>query len=219
MFFFNINPKLCRLDIRLFSSQIRKVTEQFEEVAQLKTIIDKNKNILRKSGTGLWESVIGLEVHAQINAESKLFSSAPHNFNSPVNTNVSYFDASIPGTLPVLNRRCVEAGILTSLALGASVNNTSYFDRKHYFYADLPAGYQITQQRVPLAVGGFLDFPVIDLDKLIGKGSYYGSSGIVQVQLEQDSGKSLHDVEGRRSLVDLNRYIGAVGKVVGHFCD
>jgi len=205
MFFFNINPKLCRLDIRLFSSQIRKVTEQFEEVAQLKTIIDKNKNILRKSGTGLWESVIGLEVHAQINAESKLFSSAPHNFNSPVNTNVSYFDASIPGTLPVLNRRCVEAGILTSLALGASVNNTSYFDRKHYFYADLPAGYQITQQRVPLAVGGFLDFPVIDLDKLIGKGSYYGSSGIVQVQLEQDSGKSLHDVEGRRSLVDLNR--------------
>eukprot|EP00092_Neocalanus_flemingeri_P027571 GFUD01029912.1.p1 GENE.GFUD01029912.1~~GFUD01029912.1.p1 ORF type:complete len:553 (+),score=205.74 GFUD01029912.1:39-1697(+) len=204
MFTLNFNQKLFRLDQRLFSSQIAsKLAQNVEEVAQLKTLVDKNKQILRQTSTGLWESVIGLEVHAQINAKSKLFSSAPHEFNSPVNSNVSYFDASIPGTLPVLNRRCVEAGILTSLALGSRLNMTSFFDRKHYFYSDLPAGYQITQQRTPLAVGGTLCFPV--LDSGLSRDAYQGSSSIVQLQLEQDSGKSLHDEEGGRSLVDLNR--------------
>ena len=95
--------------------------------------------------------MIGLEVHAQINCQSKLFSSAPHKFNSPVNTNVSYFDASVPGTLPVLNRRCVEAAVETALALQSDINLTSYFVRKQLFYPDLLAGYQITQQRLPLA--------------------------------------------------------------------
>ena len=97
----------------------------------------------------------------------------------------------------------MEAGILTSLALGCHLNMTSFFDRKHYFYSDLPAGYQITQQRTPLAVGGSLCFPVLDTS--LGKDAYQGRSGIEQLQLEQDSGKSLHDVEGGRSLVDLNR--------------
>ena len=147
--------------------------------------------------------MIGLEVHAQINAKTKMFSSAPHQYNSPVNSNVSYFDASIPGTLPVLNRRCVEAGVLTSMALGCDLNMTSFFDRKHYFYADLPTGYQITQQRTPLAVGGSLTFPVLNAD--LAKEGYHWRSGIVQLQLEQDSGKSLHDDEEGRSLVDLNR--------------
>jgi len=204
MLLFNFNSKVLRLDKRLFCTQISsKLSHTDEEIADIKTVVDKKGKILRKSSSGVWESVIGLEVHAQINAKTKLFSSAPHEYNSPVNSNVSYFDASIPGTLPVLNRRCVEAGVLTSLALGSNINMTSFFDRKHYFYADLPAGYQITQQRTPLAQGGSLTFTVLDPD--LGKEGYQGNSGIVQLQLEQDSGKSLHDPEGGRSLIDLNR--------------
>jgi len=203
MFLLNLKGSVFRVDKKLFCTQIASNLARDDEVADLKTFVDKNKNILRKSTSGVWESVIGLEVHAQINAKSKMFSSAPREFNSPVNTNVSYFDASIPGTLPVLNRRCVEAGVLTSMALGCSINMTSFFDRKHYFYSDLPAGYQITQQRRPLAEGGALVFPV--LDHVLGKQGYYGHSGIVQLQLEQDSGKSLHDKEEGRSFVDLNR--------------
>ena len=145
--------------------------------------------------------MIGLEVHAQINCESKLFSSAPHKFNSAVNTNVSYFDASVPGTLPVLNRRCVEAAVETALALQSDISLTSYFDRKHYFYSDLPAGYQITQQRLPLARGGQLQFPLLETELPGGPGQRV--SKVEQLQLEQDSGKSLHDED--RSLVDLNR--------------
>ena len=120
-----------------------------------------------------------------------MFSSAPTSFNAPVNSNVSFFDAAIPGTLPVLNRRCVEAGVLTSLALGLRLNHVSYFDRKHYFYADLPAGYQITQQRLPLASDGSLDFVVYN--PAVNKTPYQMKSAIKQLQLEQDSGKSLHD--------------------------
>ena len=133
----------------------------------------------------------------------QIFSSSPHEFNSPVNTNVSYFDASIPGTLPVLNKRCVEAGVSTALALGCSLNMVSYFDRKHYFYADLPAGYQITQQRRPLAVGGRVQYPVLAPD--LSKNLYSRSCEVIQLQLEQDSAKSLHDPDCGRSLVDLNR--------------
>ena len=136
-----------------------------------------------------------------------MFSSAPTGFNAPVNSNVSFFDAAIPGTLPALNRRCVEAGVLTSLALGLRLNHVSYFDRKHYFYADLPAGYQITQQRQALAVDGKFSFPVEEKE-ILGNNSKKISlkeSSIVQLQLEQDSGKSLHDIEGGKSLIDLNR--------------
>lgn len=91
-----------------------------------------------KTFSNKWESVVGLEVHAQINSVSKLFSGASTKFSSPVNTNVSLFDSAIPGTLPVLNRRCVEAGVLTALSLNCYVNPVSSFDRKHYFYADMP---------------------------------------------------------------------------------
>ncbi|CAG9822146.1 unnamed protein product [Phaedon cochleariae] len=148
-----------------------------------------------------WQSVIGLEVHAQINSKSKLFSGADTSFSSPVNDNVSLFDCSIPGTLPVLNKKCVESGVLTALALNCRINPVSCFDRKHYFYADLPAGYQITQQRFPLAVDGKLDFQVFShgTNKLPNAVQVR----IKQLQLEQDSGKSLHDSD--RSLVDLNR--------------
>ncbi|CAK1584493.1 unnamed protein product [Parnassius mnemosyne] len=149
------------------------------------------------------QSVVGLEVHAQLNTKSKLFSGAQNTFGGLVNNCVSLFDAAIPGTLPVLNRKCVELGILTALALSCKVNEVSSFDRKHYFYADLPAGYQITQQRAPLAIDGVINFQVFTPG--VHKKPYNKSSKIKQIQLEQDSGKSLHDSDLKRSLVDLNR--------------
>ncbi|KAL0820518.1 hypothetical protein ABMA28_006376 [Loxostege sticticalis] len=150
-----------------------------------------------------WQSVVGLEVHAQLSTESKLFSGAQNAFGGLVNNNVSLFDAAIPGTLPVLNRKCVELGLITALALSCKINEVSMFDRKHYFYADLPSGYQITQQRAPLASDGVINFQVFTPG--VHKKPYKKSSKIKQIQLEQDSGKSLHDVELKRSLVDLNR--------------
>nr|XP_023028739.1 glutamyl-tRNA(Gln) amidotransferase subunit B, mitochondrial [Leptinotarsa decemlineata] len=162
-------------------------------------------NIIRKfskiSNQNKWKSVVGLEVHAQINSKTKLFSGSGTKFSSPVNTNVSLFDCSTPGTLPVLNKKCVEAGVLTALALNCHLNPVSFFDRKHYFYADLPTGYQITQQRAPLAIDGQMSFQVFTPG--IHKTPYVASVKIKQLQLEQDSGKSLHDID--RSLVDLNR--------------
>ncbi|XP_046413608.1 glutamyl-tRNA(Gln) amidotransferase subunit B, mitochondrial [Neodiprion virginianus] len=150
-----------------------------------------------------WRSVVGLEIHAQIQSNSKLFSGSSTMYGSPINSNVSFFDCATPGTLPVLNKRCVEAGILTALALSCKVNEVSLFDRKHYFYADLPAGYQITQQRQALAIDGELNFQVYTPG--IHPRPYSKVSKIKQLQLEQDSGKSLHDLIAKRSLVDLNR--------------
>lgn len=149
-----------------------------------------------------WEAVVGIEVHVQIESNSKLFSNSPYKFGEPQNSQVSPFDASIPGTLPVLNRRCVEAAVLTALALNCNINTVSHFDRKHYFYADMPAGYQITQQRSPLATGGYLDFVVFAPGS---QETYSKRATLIQLQLEQDSGKSLHDVVCNRSLIDLNR--------------
>ncbi|KAK0088566.1 hypothetical protein PV325_011486 [Microctonus aethiopoides] len=163
---------------------------------------------LRRFKSGLqksqeWNSVVGLEIHAQINTKSKLFSGASTDFGKPVNSCVSFFDCATPGTLPVINKKCVEAGVLTALALSCQLNEVSLFDRKHYFYADLPAGYQITQQRQPLAFNGELKFNVISPG--VNKQPYVKVSNIKQLQLEQDSGKSLHDVSRGRSLIDLNR--------------
>ena len=159
-----------------------------------------------------WESVVGLEVHAQINTSSKLFSGSAMKFASPANSLVSLFDCAIPGTLPVLNKKSVEAAIVTALALNCKVNLVSEFDRKHYFYADMPvcwlfiiffrhlciiylqAGYQITQQRLPLASNGYLAFAVFS--PAVHKIPYKKLSSIKQLQLEQDSGKSLHEESG-----------------------
>jgi aspartyl-tRNA(Asn)/glutamyl-tRNA(Gln) amidotransferase subunit B len=146
---------------------------------------------------------IGLEVHAQINSKSKLFSRASTSYNAGVNENVDLFDASIPGTLPVLNEECLVAAIKTSVALNCSVNTESSFDRKHYFYGDLPLGYQITQSESPIGVNGFLDFVVFNRFK--HEKAYLKTSKIKQLQLEQDSGKSLHDEINGISLIDLNR--------------
>lgn len=149
----------------------------------------------------LWKPTVGLEIHAQINSNSKLFSAAPVDFASPVNTCVSLFDCAIPGTMPVLNRRCVEAGILTALALSCDLNEYSLFERKHYFYADLPAGFQITQQKKPLAINGKIEFYVTaEHNKM-----YTKSSKLKQIQLEQDSGKTLDYEDSGKVLIDLNR--------------
>ncbi|XP_014261832.1 glutamyl-tRNA(Gln) amidotransferase subunit B, mitochondrial [Cimex lectularius] len=150
-----------------------------------------------------WNSVVGLEVHAQINTKSKLFSGASTSFGGLVNSSVALFDAAIPGTLPVLNRSCVESGILTALALSCRVNQVSTFDRKHYFYSDLPAGYQITQQRAPLANDGKIHFHIFTPG--VHKTPYDRWSRLKQIQLEQDSGKSLHEEIIEYTLVDLNR--------------
>lgn len=151
----------------------------------------------------VWKGVVGLEVHAQINTSSKLFSGASTKYGATPNSNVSVFDAAIPGTLPRLNRACIEAGILTALALSCTVHPVCLFDRKHYFYSDLPAGYQITQQRSPLASHGSLEFQVYRPHDY--KNPYVKKSVLKQIQLEQDSGKSIHDNFAKQSLVDLNR--------------
>lgn len=163
----------------------------------------KNFSTKPEVKTSEYKSVIGLEIHAQISSESKLFSGAKNTFASEINSCVSLLDAAIPGCLPVLNKRCVEAGVKTALALNCAINEISMFDRKHYFYSDLPMGYQITQQRAPLAGKGCLSFPVLTPAK--NSKPYYKTVRIHQIQLEQDSGKSLHDDELKISLIDLNR--------------
>ncbi|XP_059972318.1 glutamyl-tRNA(Gln) amidotransferase subunit B, mitochondrial [Mesoplodon densirostris] len=156
-----------------------------------------------RKGEREWAAVVGLEIHAQIASNSKLFSGSQVDFAAPPNSLVSFFDASLPGTLPVLNRRCVEAAVMTGLALDCYINRRSLFDRKHYFYADLPAGYQITQQRLPIAVNGSLAYSVCvgnRRSQMVTR-----TAGVKQIQLEQDSGKSLHDSLRSQTLVDLNR--------------
>ncbi|CDO73814.1 hypothetical protein BN946_scf185015.g143 [Trametes cinnabarina] len=142
-----------------------------------------------------WELVVGIEVHAQIKSRRKLFSEAlASDLNTPPNTNVVPFDAAFPGTLPRLNPKCVELGVRTAIALNAEVQHRSAFDRKHYFYADLPSGYQITQQYAPIARNGRLQ---LKEDDIIVR--------IKQVQLEQDTGKSTSLLRNRLTAIDLNR--------------
>ncbi|KAG9320088.1 hypothetical protein KVV02_004480 [Mortierella alpina] len=153
------------------------------------------RNLVR----GRWEPIIGLEIHAQIKSRSKLFSDSRNAFNAAANTNVSLIDAAYPGTLPHLNQECVDLAIKTALALDAHVYPVSSFDRKHYFYPDLPQGYQITQHYEPLAQNGRVELSPLD-------GLEYSLTvGIEQLQLEQDTGKSLHDIYPGLTLLDLNR--------------
>jgi len=147
--------------------------------------------------TGEWEVVIGLEVHAQVTAEAKLFSGAATAFGAEPNTQVSTVDAAFPGMLPVINRHCVEQAVKTGLGLDAQINLHSVFDRKNYFYPDLPPGYQISQYQQPIVGHGRVTLDMPD-----------GSTreiGITRLHLEQDAGKSLHDQSPRETYVDLNR--------------
>ena len=159
-----------------------------------------------KGETGDWEVVIGIEVHAQIISNSKLFSSASTKFGGEHNTQVSFVDAGMPGMLPVINWVCVEQAIRTGLGLNAKINNYSIFDRKNYFYPDLPQGYQISQYQQPVVGEGSV---TIDLDDNNSK-----TIRIERLHLEQDAGKSLHDQHPEYSYVDLNRSGVALMEIV-----
>ena len=149
-----------------------------------------------KRNSKIYEVIIGLEVHAQVLSKSKLFSGSPTNFGANPNTNVSLVDAAFPGMLPVINKFCIEQAVKTGLGLNARINLFSVFDRKNYFYADLPQGYQISQYKNPIVGEGevVLDMP-------------YGTKkiGIERLHLEQDAGKSIHDLDPNCTYVDLNR--------------
>ena len=168
--------------------------------------MDKKFDYFLEGKTGKWEVVIGLEVHAQITSNAKLFSSSSTKFGSNPNSQVSFVDAAMPGMLPVINKYCVEQAVKTGLGLKATINNFSKFDRKNYFYADLPQGYQISQFKFPIVGEGqiILDMP-------------YGTkiAGIERLHLEQDAGKSLHDQDPSNSFVDLNRSGIALMEIVG----
>ncbi|GIX11818.1 Asp-tRNA(Asn)/Glu-tRNA(Gln) amidotransferase subunit GatB [Elioraea sp.] len=156
--------------------------------------------------TGAWEIVCGLEVHAQVISKAKLFSGAATAFGAAPNTQVSFVDAAFPGMLPVINRECVAQAIRTGLGLKAEINLWSRFDRKNYFYADLPAGYQISQYQHPIVGRGEI---VIDLADGTTR-----TIGITRLHLEQDAGKSLHDQHPTKSYIDLNRAGVALMEIV-----
>jgi aspartyl-tRNA(Asn)/glutamyl-tRNA(Gln) amidotransferase subunit B len=160
---------------------------------------------LIKGATGDWEVVIGMEVHAQVASNAKLFSGASTEFGGAPNDHVSLVDAAMPGMLPVINRECVNQAVRTGLGLKAQINLKSVFDRKNYFYPDLPQGYQISQYKQPVVGEGEV---IVDLPD----GSF--TVGIERLHLEQDAGKSLHDRHQTMSYVDLNRSGVALMEIV-----
>lgn len=161
---------------------------------------------LLEGQTGTWEIVIGMEVHAQITAKSKLFSGSSTEFGAEPNSQVSMVDAAMPGMLPVLNKYCVEQAVRTGLGLNAQINKVSVFERKNYFYPDLPQGYQISQFQHPVVGKGEIE---IDLPDGTSK-----EIGITRLHMEQDAGKSLHDQHPTKSFVDLNRSGCALMEIV-----
>ena len=165
----------------------------------------ENEQYLIEGDKSKWEVIIGLEVHAQVTSNSKLFSGSSTKFGSEPNTQVSLVDSAFPGMLPVINKQCIEQAIKTGLGLNAKINNYSVFDRKNYFYADLPQGYQISQFKNPIVGEGEI---VLDLPS--------GSKkiGIERLHLEQDAGKSIHDLDPTNTFVDLNRSGVALMEIV-----
>ncbi len=173
------------------------------------TPADKSRPIkskLIKGATGDWEVIIGLEVHAQVSSQAKLFSGASTEFGGEANSHVSLVDAAMPGMLPVINEECVRQAVRTGLGLNAKINLKSVFDRKNYFYPDLPPGYQISQYKSPIVGEGevVVDLPDGETVRV----------GIERLHLEQDAGKSLHDQNPTMSLVDLNRAGVALMEIV-----
>ena len=143
-----------------------------------------------------WNLVIGIEIHAQVNSKSKLFSSSPTDFGSKPNSQVSLIDAAMPGMLPVINKFCIEQAVKSGIGLNAKINKKSIFDRKNYFYQDLPQGYQISQYKDPIVGEGFVEIETENGQKKVG---------VERLHLEQDAGKSLHDQDPNFTFVDLNR--------------
>jgi len=162
-----------------------------------------------QGATGEWEVVIGLEVHAQITSRAKLFSGASTEFGAEPNTQVSLVDAAMPGMLPVLNEECVRQAVRTGMALDARINPWSRFDRKNYFYADLPQGYQISQLYHPIVGEGEIEILIDEKDPSTAK-----TVGIERIHIEQDAGKLMHDQHPSFSYVDLNRSGVALMEIV-----
>ncbi|MDQ0316130.1 Asp-tRNA(Asn)/Glu-tRNA(Gln) amidotransferase subunit GatB [Amorphus orientalis] len=169
-------------------------------------VLEKRPGSIIKGATGDWEIVIGLEVHAQVQTESKLFSGSSTAFGAEPNSHVSLVDAAMPGMLPVINAECVRQAVRTGLGLKAQINLFSRFDRKNYFYPDLPQGYQISQYQYPVVGEGivYVDMPDGSVVEV----------GIERVHLEQDAGKSMHDQHPTKSFVDLNRSGVALMEIV-----
>ena len=162
---------------------------------------------LVQSGTDSWEIIIGLEIHAQIVSNSKLFSGSSTLFGSKPTSQVSLVDAAMPGMLPVINEECVRQAVKTGLGLQAKINNTSVFDRKNYFYPDLPQGYQISQFKYPIVGEGLVTVDFKDKESIV--------VNIERLHLEQDAGKSIHDLSQDYSYIDLNKfplYLGVTSK-------
>jgi aspartyl-tRNA(Asn)/glutamyl-tRNA(Gln) amidotransferase subunit B len=166
--------------------------------------VDPKKLI--KGATGDWEVVIGMEIHAQVNSQAKLFSGASTGFGAEPNSHVSLVDAAMPGMLPVINLECVRQAVRTGLGLKAQINLRSIFDRKNYFYPDLPQGYQISQYKHPIVGEGEVIVDMLD-------GTSF-TVGIERLHLEQDAGKSIHDLHPTMSFVDLNRSGVALMEIV-----
>jgi len=167
---------------------------------------DATPHKLLKGSTGDWEMVIGMEIHAQVTSNSKLFSGASTTFGGEPNSHVSLVDAAMPGMLPVINEECVRQAVRTGLGLNAKINLRSVFDRKNYFYPDSPQGYQISQYKSPIVGEGEV---VVELD-----GGKTATIGIERLHLEQDAGKLLHDQSPTMSFVDLNRCGVALMEIV-----
>ena len=161
---------------------------------------------LIEGSTGTWEVVVGLEVHAQVISQAKLFSGAATEYGAPPNSQVSFVDAAFPGMLPVINRVCVAQAVRTGLGLNAYIHLVSRFDRKNYFYADLPAGYQISQFQHPIVGEGKIEIELAD--------GTTKEIGITRLHPEQDAGKSLHDQHPTKSYIDLNRSGVALMEIV-----
>ena len=161
---------------------------------------------LIKGATGDWEVVIGMEIHAQVASEAKLFSGSSTKFGGEANAHVSFVDAAMPGMLPVINEECVRQAIRTGLGLKAKINNRSLFDRKNYFYPDLPQGYQISQYKDPIVGEGEVVLHMLDGEEV--------HIGVERLHLEQDAGKSMHDQHPTMSFVDLNRSGVALMEIV-----
>src|SRR5581483_3108569 len=203
-------PALPKLD-RATSWALRKVTNAVrgcDRTPRTKPMQRDAKSAtspLIRGGTGDWEVVIGLEVHAQVASKAKLFSGASTEFGGEPNSHVSLVDAAMPGMLPVINEACVAQAVRTGLGLNARINLFSVFDRKNYFYPDLPQGYQISQYKRPIVGEGVVE---VDADGATLK------VGIERLHLEQDAGKSIHDQHPDYSYVDLNRAGVALMEIV-----
>src|SRR5918994_2306581 len=165
----------------------------------------KSSKLIRGS-TVDWEVVIGMEVHAQVTSNAKLFSGASTEFGGAPNAHVSLVDAALPGMLPVINEECVAQAVRTGLGLKAKINLRSVFDRKNYFYPDLPQGYQISQYKSPIVGEGEVTVDLTETETI--------TVGIERLHLEQDAGKSIHDLHPQMSLVDLNRSGVALMEIV-----